>query len=292
MERRDRQRRRHRLRPVPRRARKSARHHRPPRRFNGLTCGTAYQVGRRRASTRPATRHHAANDVGHHIRLRGHPAAHRADQRHRLDAHHHEHQPHLGAVDRQHRCRRLRLYNGGELVDTTAGTTGIVSGLTCGTNYTLAVDAFDASGNSSAQDHRDGLHPPLRRHHPADRSRSTSPANGSTVTGTINASATATDNVGVTRVEFFRDGVSLGSDTSSPYSIAFNTTTIAERQPHVRCPRLRRGRQRRQRNQRHGHRVEHDTAPRHRAPTCPLPAYPDATAPACRPGRRSRRAAV
>ena len=55
----------------------------------------------------------------------------------------------------------------------------------------------------------------------------TSPTNGSTVTGTVNASANATDNVGVTRVEFFRDGVSLGSDTSSPYSIALNTTTVA-----------------------------------------------------------------
>ena len=38
------------------------------------------------------------------------------------------------------------VYNGGELVDTTAGTSGIVGGLTCGTNYTLAVDAFDGSG--------------------------------------------------------------------------------------------------------------------------------------------------
>ena len=36
-----------------------------------------------------------------------------------------------------------------DLVNTTTGTTGIVSGLTCGTNYTLSVDAFDASGNSS-----------------------------------------------------------------------------------------------------------------------------------------------
>ena len=41
------------------------------------------------------------------------------------------------------------IYNAGELVNTTAGTTGIVSGLTCGTNYTLAVDAFDATGNCS-----------------------------------------------------------------------------------------------------------------------------------------------
>ena len=101
------------------------------------------------------------------------------------------------------------IYNGGELVDTTAGTTGIVSGLTCDTNYTLAVDAFDASGNSSAKTAvmvstlpcPDTTAPTVTM---------TAPANGSTVTGTINASANATDNVGVTRVEFFRDGVSLG----------------------------------------------------------------------------------
>ena len=41
------------------------------------------------------------------------------------------------------------VYNGADLADTTAGTTGIVSGLTCNTNYTLAVDTFDATGNSS-----------------------------------------------------------------------------------------------------------------------------------------------
>ena len=31
------------------------------------------------------------------------------------------------------------------------GTTGIVSGLSCGTNYTLGIDASDAAGNRSAQ---------------------------------------------------------------------------------------------------------------------------------------------
>ena len=43
------------------------------------------------------------------------------------------------------------LYRGGVLVGETAGTTGIVSGLTCGTNYTLGIDAYDAAGNDSAQ---------------------------------------------------------------------------------------------------------------------------------------------
>ena len=40
-------------------------------------------------------------------------------------------------------------------------------------------------------------------------------------------SATATDNVGVARVEFFRSGISLGADTSAPYSVSFDSTTVA-----------------------------------------------------------------
>jgi chitodextrinase len=43
------------------------------------------------------------------------------------------------------------LYRGGTRVSTTSSTSGIVSGLTCGTNYTLGVDAYDAAGNRSAQ---------------------------------------------------------------------------------------------------------------------------------------------
>ena len=43
------------------------------------------------------------------------------------------------------------LYKSGTRVATPTGTTGIVSGLTCGTSYTLGVDAVDAAGNRSPQ---------------------------------------------------------------------------------------------------------------------------------------------
>ena len=43
------------------------------------------------------------------------------------------------------------LYRGGTLVGTTAITTGIFSGLTCGGSYNLAVDSYDAAGNRSAK---------------------------------------------------------------------------------------------------------------------------------------------
>jgi hypothetical protein len=55
----------------------------------------------------------------------------------------------------------------------------------------------------------------------------TSPAAGATVSGTITVSAIADDNVGVTRVELFVDGSLAGTDTSSPYTVAWNTITTA-----------------------------------------------------------------
>lgn len=50
----------------------------------------------------------------------------------------------------------------------------------------------------------------------------TSPSNGATVTGSININATATGH-NLTNVAFRVDGVTIGTDTTSPYSIAWNT---------------------------------------------------------------------
>lgn len=52
----------------------------------------------------------------------------------------------------------------------------------------------------------------------------TSPANGATVSGTIAVTASASDNVGVTRVDFFVDGALAGSDPTAPYSVSVDTT--------------------------------------------------------------------
>ena len=45
--------------------------------------------------------------------------------------------------------------------------------------------------------------------------------------GTITLSATASDNVGVSKVEFYVDGALKGTDTTSPYSLALDSTTLA-----------------------------------------------------------------
>jgi hypothetical protein len=62
----------------------------------------------------------------------------------------------------------------------------------------------------------------------------TSPANGAAVSGIVNIAATASDNVGVTRVDFHLDGSTTAahSDTSSPYSWSWNTTTVSNG-PHT-----------------------------------------------------------
>jgi hypothetical protein len=53
----------------------------------------------------------------------------------------------------------------------------------------------------------------------------TAPANGATVSGTIPVNATAADNIGVTKVEFYLDGALKSTDTTSPYSWSWDTTT-------------------------------------------------------------------
>ena len=56
----------------------------------------------------------------------------------------------------------------------------------------------------------------------------TSPASGATVSGTVNVTASAADNVGVASVQFQLDGVNAGApDTSSPYAISWNTTGVS-----------------------------------------------------------------
>jgi len=62
---------------------------------------------------------------------------------------------------------------------------------------------------------------------PADTTPPTVSASESGSSGTITLSATASDNVGVSKVEFLVDGVLVGSDTTAPYAISLNSTTLS-----------------------------------------------------------------
>jgi hypothetical protein len=61
----------------------------------------------------------------------------------------------------------------------------------------------------------------------------TSPANGATVTGNVKIVAAATDALaGVASVRFYVDGVLVGTTTSSPWQLPWNTKKVSRAQ-HV-----------------------------------------------------------
>jgi hypothetical protein len=56
----------------------------------------------------------------------------------------------------------------------------------------------------------------------------TNPANGSSVSGMVNVTADTSDDHGVTQVEFFIDGSSIGVDTSAPYLASWDTAAYSD----------------------------------------------------------------
>ncbi len=61
----------------------------------------------------------------------------------------------------------------------------------------------------------------------------TVPANGATVSGTATITATASDNIGVTKVAYKIDSGSWTDDTSSPYSWTWDTTSYTDGTTHT-----------------------------------------------------------
>jgi len=56
----------------------------------------------------------------------------------------------------------------------------------------------------------------------------TSPSNGATVSGDVTIQVTATDDIGVTKVDFYVDGGHIGTDTTNPYSWIWDSTTVGD----------------------------------------------------------------
>ncbi len=108
----------------------------------------------------------------------------------------------------------------GTATGTTSWTASGIA-LQTGTNV-LTMTARDAAGNTKTA----SLTVTLSDTTPPSVTM-TAPTNGTTVSGPITLSATATDNVGVAGVQFKLDGTNLGAEVlAAPYTLPWTTTTV------------------------------------------------------------------
>ena len=130
-----------------------------------------------------------------------------------------------------------KVFRDGAQIATPTTTSYNDTGRTPNTTYDYTVSANDAAGNDSPKSDV------VSAKTLADTTRPTvsvtAPADGATVSGTINVTATASDDVGVVGVQFLLDGNNLGAeDTTTPYSVSWNTST-ATNGAHVLTARAR-----------------------------------------------------
>jgi len=101
-------------------------------------------------------------------------------------------------------------------------TTATISGLDPGRTYYFAITAYDAAGMESSYSNivtvPESAPPTVIL---------SSPANNSTVSGKVSVIASASDNVGVAKVEYYVNGVLKATDTSSPSDYLWDTTALA-----------------------------------------------------------------
>ncbi|HVX90366.1 MAG TPA: peptidoglycan-binding protein [Candidatus Paceibacterota bacterium] len=114
--------------------------------------------------------------------------------------------------------------------DTTGGTThsSTVSGLTNGGSYVYYVKCEDAAGNINADDYTISFTVAADTTSPSVTLDA--PANNATVSGSVALSATASDDVSVSGVQFKLDTNTLigAEDTSSPYTGTWDSTGVAD----------------------------------------------------------------
>ncbi|MFH1957900.1 MAG: Ig-like domain-containing protein [bacterium] len=98
--------------------------------------------------------------------------------------------------------------------DTTAESEG---------SHTVKVTAYDTANQTASVQHTVTVD-----NDPEPSVSITSPADGATVSGTVSVTASASDDNGISKVEFYIDDTLKATDTSSPYSYSWDTTAESE----------------------------------------------------------------
>ncbi|MFY0522719.1 Ig-like domain-containing protein [Archangium gephyra] len=121
---------------------------------------------------------------------------------------------------------KVEFYSGTTLLGTaTTAPYALLwntSGVTTSGAQTLTVKAFDSAGNV-----RTSAGVPVTVDNTVPVTAVSAPAHNAQVRGTVVVSATASDNVGVQRVEFYAGPALLGTATTAPYSVNWDTATLA-----------------------------------------------------------------
>lgn len=119
------------------------------------------------------------------------------------------------------------VYRDGEFLDVSPSTAYTDTSTIFEQTYNYTVQAVDAALNFSAHSESVEVTIPAGDTTPPTVAI-TNPSSGAFLAGTVNIAATATDDVAIDRVEFYRDSeVLLGTDTTAPYSYDFDTTTAS-----------------------------------------------------------------
>jgi hypothetical protein len=121
---------------------------------------------------------------------------------------------------------RVEFYDNGTLLGTDFTEPYVVdwdTTLVLDGHHNLVAKVFDIAGNmrSSAQQ-------PVAVDNSAPMTALSAPAQNAQVRGSVPVSATASDNLGVVKVEFFADGTLLGTLTTAPYVVGWNSTGVAD----------------------------------------------------------------
>ncbi|WP_158623629.1 Ig-like domain-containing protein [Corallococcus llansteffanensis] len=120
---------------------------------------------------------------------------------------------------------KVEFYDGATLLgtDTTApyGVSWNTASVVAGT-HTLTAKAYDSVGLTGTSAGVSVIVDNL-----APTAVLTAPASNAELLGTVTVTATAQDDTGVTKVEFYDGATLLGADTTAPYSVSWNTASVA-----------------------------------------------------------------
>jgi len=107
-------------------------------------------------------------------------------------------------------------------LDVSNQTVATISGLDPANNYSFAVTAYNSSGLESSYSN---IVTALELVPPSVSI--TNPSNNAKISNTVVVRADASDNVGVTMVEFYVNGILKSTDTAEPYQYSWDILTIA-----------------------------------------------------------------